>query len=65
MGTKAPFPLCGIQIRRLPFPTTPPTAGDNLLRCGRLTFAVSAFDGNVGKVVYRHLVLGFHSLDTL
>lgn len=66
MDTKAPSPLRGIQIRRITFPMTPPTAGDNLnlLRCGRLTFAVSAFDGNVRKVVYRYLVLGFCSLDT-
>lgn len=66
MGTKAPSPLREIQIRRLTFPTTPPTASDNfnLPRCGRLTFAVSAFDGNVRKVVYRYLVLGFCSLDT-
>lgn len=66
LGTRAPSPLLGIGIRRLTFHTTPPPAGDNfnLLRCGSLSFAVSTFGGNVGKVVFRHLVLGFRSLDT-
>lgn len=63
-GTIASSLLTGIQMRRLIFPMTPPTAGDHYdLRLYSLSFVPSTVDSNTENLVYRHSVLGVYSLD--